>query len=180
MIYGGIDVGKRSCKIALIDKKVVYIGEYDKSVFFKVYAVGIDAPLTLPENGMLRECEKDLLKLGIKLFPSGAPFFKEIALIGMKIAEELRDLGLKVYEVYPFASRFVMNIAPKAKKRTKRGLEEIKIALSNYIEIPELSHDEIDAVISALTVREYVEGRGSSVVGEGEIILPRTFFSFGR
>jgi predicted nuclease with RNAse H fold len=82
-------------------------------------------------------------------------------------------MGLKVYEVYPYASRVLLNIAPKAKKRKREGLQEIILSLSRYIETPELSHDEVDAVISALTVREFVLGRGSSVEGEGEIILPR-------
>ncbi|MEM4524276.1 MAG: DUF429 domain-containing protein, partial [Archaeoglobaceae archaeon] len=128
MICGGVDVGKRICKMAIIDRKLTYIGDYKKELLKDVIAVGIDAPLTLPKKGAFRECERELLKLGIRLFPSGAKFFKEIALIGIRIAEELRSLGLKVYEVYPFASRVLLNIAPKAKKRTEIGLKEIRLA----------------------------------------------------
>jgi predicted nuclease with RNAse H fold len=173
MIFAGIDVGKK-CKMAIIDeKKLIYAGDYEIENISNAFAAGIDAPLTLPQNGMFRECERKLLKLGIRLFPSGAPFFRKTAILGMEIAENLRKMGLKVYEVYPYASRVLLNIAPKAKKRKREGLQEIILSLSRYIETPELSHDEVDAVISALTVREFVLGRGSSVEGEGEIILPR-------
>uniref|UniRef100_A0A7J2TLE2 DUF429 domain-containing protein n=1 Tax=Archaeoglobus fulgidus TaxID=2234 RepID=A0A7J2TLE2_ARCFL len=171
-MFAGVDVGRR-CKMAMIDEmELLYVGDYDKNALLNAFAVGIDAPLTFPEKGMFRECERKLLQLGIRLFPSGAPFFRKTAILGMKIAEDLREMGLKVFEVYPYASRVLLKIAPKANKRKKEGLREIRSALSRYIEVPELSHDEIDAVISALTVREFIHGRGISVKGEGEIILP--------
>lgn len=173
MIYAGIDVGTRVCKMALLGRDLIYVGDYDKEKLKGVFAAGIDAPLSFPSKGKLRECEKKLLKLGIRLFPSGAEFFRETALIGMAIAEELRALGIRVFEVYPYATRFVLEIAPKAKKRTKKGLKEIRLALSKFLAIPELSHDEIDAVISALTVREFFEGRGLVLDGDGEIVIPR-------
>lgn len=177
MIYAGIDVGKKVCKMAIIDKELIYVGDYNREKLQKVFAVGIDAPLSLPSRGAVRECEKKLLSLGIRLFPSGAPFFREIALIGMRIAEELRAMGLKVFEVYPYATRVMMGIAPRAKKRSKDGLEKIRSDLSQFFAISDLSHDEIDAILSALTVKEFLEGRGFAVKGEGEIIVPRKRFN---
>lgn len=173
MLFAGIDVGKRICKMAIIGEELIYIGDYDKSKLKGVLAVGIDAPLSLPPKGTLRECEKKLLKLGIKLFPSGALFFREIAFIGMKIAEELRSLGIQVFEVYPYATRIMKGIAPKAKKRSKEGLKELRLAISEIIKIPALTHDEIDAILSALTVKDFIEGRGFVLNGDGTIILPK-------
>lgn len=170
-MFAGIDVGKKSCRLAVIDEKIIYVGNYEKRKLSGVVAVGIDAPLSLPEKGTLRKSEKELLNLGIHLFPSGARFFMDIAIKGMEIAEELRKNGLKVFEVYPYATRVLMGIAPKAKKRTKDGLREIRSALSKYIEVQELGHDDIDAVISALTVREYMRGKGFLL--HGEIVLPK-------
>jgi len=170
----GIDVGLKSCKLAVIEEELLYIGEYDIEKLVGVIAAGIDAPLSLPKTGMLRECERKLLKLGIKLFPSGAPFFKPIALKGMEIACELRRNGIRVFEVYPYATRVLMGIAPEARKRTKDGLFEITREVGKVLEVPTLTHDELDAVISALTVREYLLGRGFVLGGEdGEIILPK-------
>ncbi|MDK2795617.1 MAG: uncharacterized protein PWQ22_1069 [Archaeoglobaceae archaeon] len=174
MKVAGIDVGLKFCKLAVIGDGLSYIGDYKKDELASVIAVGIDAPLSLPKTGMLRECEKKLLKLGIRLFPSGAPFFRPIVSRGMEIAEELRKEGIKVFEVYPYATRVFMGIAPNAKKKTRRGLSEIRKEIGKFVKIPELTHDEIDAVISALTVREFLLGRGFVLRGEdGEIILPR-------
>lgn len=174
MRVAGIDVGAKFCKLAVIEEGLVYVGDYEREKIRSVKAVGIDAPLSFPKEGMLRECEKKLLRLGIRLFPSGAPFFRAVAIRGMEIAEELRNEGLMVFEVYPYASRVLLQIAPKAKKRTKGGLCEIRGDLQKFLEIPELTHDEIDAVISALTVREFLLGRGFVLSGEdGEIVLPK-------
>ncbi|MCS7121328.1 MAG: DUF429 domain-containing protein [Archaeoglobaceae archaeon] len=173
MKIAGIDVGIKSCKLAILEDKLIYIGDYEKEKIKGVFAVGIDAPLSFPEKGTLRECEKKLLNLGIKIFPSGAKFFKRITLKGIEIAEELRKEGILVFEVYPFASRVLMKIAPNVKKRTKSGIAEIRKELQKFIEIPELTHDEIDAVISALTVKEFLNGRGFVLDGkDGKIILP--------
>ncbi|MCS7130030.1 MAG: DUF429 domain-containing protein [Archaeoglobaceae archaeon] len=173
MKIAGIDVGIRSFKLAIIEDQLIYIGDYEKEKLRGVFAVGIDAPLSFPKEGMLRDCEKKLIKLGIRLFPSGAQFFRDITLRGIEIAQEIRKEGIEVFEVYPYASRVLMKIAPKAKKRTKRGVAEIIEALKKFIELPELTHDEVDAVISALTVREFLQGRGFVLSGkDGEIILP--------
>lgn len=177
MIYAGIDVGKKFCKMAILGKELIYVGDYDKDKLKGVFAVGIDAPLSFPPKGTLRECERKLLNLGIRLFPSGAQFFREIALIGMKIAEELRALGIQVFEVYPYATRVIMGIAPNAKKRSKEGLEELRSAISRFFAVQDLSHDEIDAVLSALTVKEFIEGRGLVLDGDGEIVVPRKRFN---
>ncbi len=173
-MYCGIDVGLKKCHAALITGRLEFVGDYEELDLEGVGVVGIDAPLSFPAKGTLRECERLLLKMGIRLFPSGAPFFRGIALKGMEIAEELRSKGLEVYEVYPYATRVILNIAPKAKKLTKSGLEEIRAELSKWVEIPELSHDEVDAVIAALTVKLYAEGKGVMLKGiDGSIVVPK-------
>jgi len=172
--YCGIDVGLRKSHAALISNKLEFVGDYEELEFEEVKVAGIDAPLSFPAKGNLRECERLLLKMGIRLFPSGAPFFRSIALKGMEIAERLRGYGIKVYEVYPYATRVILNIAPKEKKQTKRGLEAIRAELSRWVEIPELSHDEVDAVVAALTVKLYSEGMGVKLEGiDGSIVVPK-------
>ncbi len=171
-MYCGIDVGLKRSIAAVIDKKLVYLGDYRSIPDVK--AAGIDAPLSLPKSGYLRECERKLLKMGIKLFPSGAPFFKKIALRGIEIAEELRSRSIEVFEVYPYATRVILNIAPKANKRTKSGCREIEKALSRYIEVKDLNHDELDAVIAALTVKLYYDGKAELIDCEdGAILIPK-------
>ncbi len=173
-MYCGIDVGtKRSYAAVIKGRRVLYLGDY-KDVDVEFGFAGIDAPLSFPKKGAFRECERLLLKMGIRLFPSGAPFFRKIALQGMRIAEELKKKGVRVYEVYPYATRVILNLAPKARKHRKDGLAEIIESLNKYVEIDEASHDEVDALIAALTVKMFVEGEGVVLKGhDGEIIVPK-------
>ncbi len=172
MLVCGVDVGVKKSHIALLDrKKLVYCGLYSHPV--SCNAVGIDAPLSLPESGNLRECERELLKKGIRLFPSGAEFFRPVVERGMQIAREFRKEGIRVFEVYPYATRKILGIAPEAKKSRKEGRKKIIDKLSEFVDgVERLSgHDDIDAVISALTVLLYFEGK-ARVVGQNGILIP--------
>ncbi len=173
-MFCGIDVGLRKSIVAVIDEGVVFTGKYEDADLSDVKAAGIDAPLSLPREGTLRECERLLLKMGIRLFPSGAPFFRKIVLRGMEIADELRKKGIEVFEVYPYATRVILNIAPGEKKQRKEGLKKIADSLSRFVKVEGLTHDEVDAVIAALTVKMYYEGRAVILRGEdGEILVPK-------
>ena len=172
MIVCGVDVGVKKSYIALLSgRKLVYCGLYSHPV--SCNAVGIDAPLSLPKSGNLRSCERELLKQGIRLFPSGARFFRPVVEKGMQIAEEFRKEGIRVFEVYPYATRKILGIAPEVKKSKKEGQKKIVGKLSEFVDgVEDLSsHDDIDAVISALTVLLYFEGK-ARIVGEGGILVP--------
>ena len=155
--------------------KIVYVGTLeDCDIDFKF--AGIDAPLSFPKKGYFRECERKLQKMGIRLLPP--KFIEKIARKGMEIAEELRGRGIVVYEVYPFATRVLLNIAPRANKKKVDGLTEILKDLKRFIDVEEVEdHNVIDAIISALTVRLYIEGKGEIVWGEdGSILIPKPQF----
>ncbi len=176
----GVDVGlKRSHYIVSCEREVVEKGEMEvgsdlDSVLPKVDFAGIDAPLTLPKIGNLRECEKKLYKLGIRLFPSGAEFFRPVALKGIEIAQLLRKNSVEVFEVYPFATRKILGIAPNSKKNSRAGLERIKLELRRYIEFDDFeSPDLVDAAIAALTVELHIEGKAEFISGDdGSILIP--------
>ncbi len=168
----GIDVGVKKSHMAILEgNRVIYLGVYDECDLDFDFA-GMDAPLTFPTKGHFRECERRLHAMGIRLLPP--KFIEGIAKRGMEIAKELREKGIEVYEVYPYATRVILNIAPKANKRKKRGRIEIERSLRKYVKFDELkSHDELDAIISALTVKMYVEGNGEILSGhDGSIIIP--------
>ncbi len=170
-MIAGIDVGVRRCHIAIIeDDKVVYTGILeDCNEDFKF--AGIDAPLSFPAEGYFRECERKLHKMGIRLLPP--KFIEKIALRGMEIAKELRSRNVQVYEVYPFATRVILGIAPKANK--KKEIKEIIRDLRRFIDVKDVNdHNIIDAIISALTVKLYIEGHGEIVEGkDGSILIPK-------
>ncbi len=176
MMFAGIDVGTKRSPMAIIEKNSVRVFQ-DYSDFRNlsdIHAVGIDAPLSFPERGYFRECEKELLRRGIRLFPSGAQFFRKTAEKGMKIADELRHMGVRVFEVYPFATRVILEIAPECNKRRKDCLERIKRDLEKYIPCEVRNHDEADALLSALTVKLFYDGLGEVITGrDGSILVPK-------
>ncbi len=177
-MYCGIDVGIKKCVAAVVTDKVLWVGEYEELKLEDLKAAGIDAPLSFPDSGSYRECERKLIAMGIRLFPPKANFFEKISLKGMEIAKELKLKGVRVFEVYPYATRVILDIAPKAKKRKKSEAEKIRKELERFVEIPKsfqkMNHDEIDAIISALTVKLFFEGDGMEVWGrDGSIIIPK-------
>ena len=168
MLFAGIDVGLKKNILAVFDEReLIYLGEHQEDIRFDV--CGIDAPLSLPSKGTLRDCEIELIRMGIRLFPSGAEFFKPIALIGMKLAEKIREFA-EVYEVYPYATRKILGC--NASKKNKAGREEIKKFLSKFFEFDlerSYSADELDAITAALTVYLLKKGKAQEI---GNIVIP--------
>ncbi len=174
-MIAGIDVGK-VCHVAVIDgRKIVYVGTLEDCDIDFEFA-GIDAPLSFPKEGYFRECERKLHKMGIRLLPP--KFVERIARKGMEIADRLRRKGVTVYEVYPFATRVLLNIAPRANKKKLEERTKILKDLKRFVDVRDFEdHNVIDAIISALTVRLYLEGWGEIVDGEdGSILIPKPQF----
>ncbi len=181
----GVDVGvKLSHYVLTSRRRVVEEGKFESEAFLHSFGdvkfAGIDAPLSFPEKGSFRECEKKLHKLGIRLFPSGAAFFRPVVLKGMEIAKRLESSSIGVFEVYPFATRKILGIAPNAKKNKKSGLERIKIELRRYLDFEGLENpDLVDAALAALTVEVHLEGGGEIVSGkDGSILIPKSLGVF--
>jgi len=169
-VIAGIDVGKRVCHMAVIEEdEVTYLGElrFDIPIRF----VGIDAPLTMPRSGFFRECERKLHKIGIVVIPP--VFLREIHKVGVDLMVRFRSMGVEVFEVYPYATRYVLGI--RYSKRRREGRMKILEGLCKYLKFPHTDdHNEIDAIISALTVKLYLDGRGEMVCGEdGCIVIPK-------
>ncbi|MBC7109794.1 MAG: DUF429 domain-containing protein [Archaeoglobi archaeon] len=167
----GIDVGAKISWFVLLKGSEVessgVLEELPKADF-----AGIDSPLSHPAEGAFRECERELLRRGVALFPSGAPFFQKTVKRGIEIAEELRRRGTEVYEVYPYATRRILGIG--VRKRKKREWREIGEELRAYLRFDELENEHIlDAALCALTVLLHLRGEGELISGkDGEILIP--------
>uniref|UniRef100_A0A7C3YMU1 DUF429 domain-containing protein n=1 Tax=Geoglobus ahangari TaxID=113653 RepID=A0A7C3YMU1_9EURY len=171
MKFAGIDVGLKKNILAVFDEhELIYLGKYREDVRFDV--CGIDAPLDLPSKGSLRDCEVELIRMGIRLFPSGAEFFKPIALIGMELARKIRKFA-EVYEVYPYATRKILGC--NASKKRREGREKIKEFLSKFFKFDlrrNYCADELDAMTAALTVFLLKKGKAKEIGKECKIIIP--------
>jgi len=143
--------------------------------------ITIDAPLSLPPgrksieektNIHLRECDKELLKRGIKFFPITLGPMRKLTTRGIRLKKILEDKEFKVIEVYPGGAQDVWNIP-----RKQRGLEKLMNGLKK-MGIQGLKKDmndhELDAVTCALTGKYYLDGK-AEVLGtiDNGIVMPK-------
>ncbi|MBE0616456.1 MAG: DUF429 domain-containing protein, partial [Proteobacteria bacterium] len=93
----------------------------------KPHLVSIDSPLSLPEGrvsvsdddpgreeyGILRRCERTLKKRGVNVYPCLLPSMQNLTARGIRLAKELRAMGIPVIESYPGAAQDIMDIPRK-------------------------------------------------------------------
>jgi predicted nuclease with RNAse H fold len=143
--------------------------------------VAIDAPLSLPAGRKsieqktdvhLRECDKELLKRGIKFFPVTLGPMRKLTSRGMFLREALESKHFKVIEVYPGGAQDILEIPRKQQglRRLRAGLEESGIKGLN----DRMNDHELDAVTCALVGKLFLEGKAITYgTCEQEIVMPR-------
>jgi uncharacterized protein YprB with RNaseH-like and TPR domain/predicted nuclease with RNAse H fold len=144
--------------------------------------VSIDSPLSLPEGygapgvPIYRKCELALKRMGISVFWCLLPSMKMLTRRGIRLAEELRKAGCKVIESYPGAAQDILGIPRKkaSMEELKRGLFRAGIA-GDFV-TANVTHDEIDAITSALVGLFYLadEFIALGTVAEDYLIVPRS------
>ena len=129
-----------------------------------VRLVSIDSPLCLPvgrttywdddpmrqQYGITRYCERELKRRGISSYPCLIPSMQKLTRRGMELATKLRKLGVPVIESYPGAAQDIMGIPKKqaGQQYLAEGLRHFGIQ-GDFLATP-VSHDELDAITSAL------------------------------
>jgi uncharacterized protein len=143
--------------------------------------VAIDAPLCLPPgrksidertSSHLRESDRLLLKLGIKLFPITLGPMRKLTTRGIRIKNVLESQGLAVIEAYPGGAQDVLGIP-----RKQRGLANLLVGLEKLgitgLE-RNMSDHELDSVTCAYVGKLFLEGKA---VEYGEpnqtIVMPK-------
>ncbi len=138
--------------------------------------ISIDSPLSLPNGrccekdscecrqyGITRECERILKRRGINVYPCLIQSMQQLTLRGMRLANILREQGFKVIESYPGAAQDILGLP-----RKRVDLRALEIDLMNMGINPKstrqiISHDEIDALTSALVGYFYLEGQYEAI-----------------
>lgn len=147
--------------------------------------VSIDSPLCLPRGrlhagdddpgrgqfGIMRICERTLKRRGINVYPALLPSMQKLTERGIRLAGRLRQLGFPVIESYPGAAQDIMGIPRKGAgiHWLRQGLVDFGISGAFVHEMP--SHDELDAITSALVGIFLLDGRFEALGGEGETAL---------
>jgi predicted nuclease with RNAse H fold len=175
------------CKLTDIKAETALVYE-DKEIIERTLksnpkVVAIDAPLCLPPGRKtleertpehLRECDRALLKKGIKFFPITLGPMRKLTKRGIHLRGILEAENLKVIEVYPGGAQDVLGIPRKQKglEKLRAGLEELGIEGLTSL----MSDHELDAVTCAFVGRLFLEGKAVSYGGLGkEIVMPRDF-----
>jgi uncharacterized protein len=144
--------------------------------------VTIDAPLALPRgresleqrcNIHLRDCDRTLIKMGIKFFPLTIGPMRLLTARGMRLRTQLEEKGLRVFETYPGGAQDVLGIPRKGKglERLRVGLEAVGITGLR----DDTNGDELDAATCAFVGILYLKGNYLAIgdPAEMQIILPR-------
>jgi predicted nuclease with RNAse H fold len=143
--------------------------------------VAIDAPLSLPAgrqsveqrtNVHLRECDKELLRRGIRFFPITLGPMRKLTNRGIRLRRTLETKHFRVIEVYPGGAQDVLGIPRKQNGlgRLRAGLAKAGVRGLN----DRMSDHELDAVTCALVGKLFLEGKGVTYgTSEQAIIMPK-------
>ena len=150
--------------------------------------VSIDSPLSIPrgrtdffdddpfrnEFGITRECERILKRRGISSYPCLINSMQKLTRRGMLLAAKFRKLGIPVIESYPGAAQDIMAIP-----RKQAGLDYLVEGLREFgikgeFAAEEVSHDELDAITSAIVAHFFWVGMYEGLGNEDEeyLIIP--------
>lgn len=160
----------------------------DIAIENEVDLISIDSPLSIPEGrtsyfdddpvrdeyGITRLCERILAKRGVKSYPCLIQSMQKLTKRGVELAKKCRKLGIPVIESYPGAAQDIMQIPRKQAglKYLTSGLAEFGVS-GDYINT-DVSHDELDAITSAIVglfyQSEMFEALGNEI--EGYMYIP--------
>ncbi len=158
------------------DKEII-----EKTIASHPQVIAIDAPLCLPPgrktieertNEHLRESDRLLLKMGIKLFPITLGPMRKLTVRGIRLREIFQSQNFKVIEAYPGGAQDVLGIPRKQQgiEKLQAGLEKLGIIGLGGVK----SNHELDAATCAYVGKLFLEGKavtyGDPVQG---IVMPK-------
>lgn len=152
------------------------------------------------EFGITRECERLLKQRGISVYPCLIPSMQKLTQRGMALAEKFKACGIEVIEGYPGGTQDVLSIPRKQAglgdlieglkdfgltgdfeyrefhsvgDTRQKSRASVRQGLGSA-ELPKITHDELDAITSALVGLFYLCGKYEALgnTEEGLLILP--------
>lgn len=161
----------------------------ERTILAKPDVVSIDSPLCLPKGrltvfdndpgrekfGIMRQCERELKRRGINVYPSLLPSMQKLTARGIKLANELRAKGIPVIESYPGAAQDIMRIPRKGAGEAWLKIGLSKFGISGPYETETVTHDELDAITSAVVGTFHMAGLAEPLGSESEapLIIPK-------
>jgi histidinol phosphatase-like PHP family hydrolase/predicted nuclease with RNAse H fold/dephospho-CoA kinase len=146
--------------------------------------VSIDSPLGLPgggnsidpDAGIMRVAEYDLASVGIPAYPSLIDSMENLTLRGIRLRRAIEQFprAPRVIESYPGAAQDILCIPRKQKSLDllREGLRRLGL---NGTGLETRSHDEMDAITSAIVGRYFEAGlfEPMGIPSEAQLIVPK-------
>lgn len=159
----------------------------EKTIQAKPALVSIDSPLGLPKGrcctedscecrrfGIMRECERNLKKRGVNVYPCLIKSMQKLTLRGMNLKSKFKRRKLEVIESYPGAAQDILRFPRKRINLRELEIDLMNMGIKPLSENETITHDEIDALTSALVGYFYL-ARMYEAIGntrEGFLIIP--------
>lgn len=141
--------------------------------------IPIDAPLSLPNGRLtihdrsgphLRECDRALLRLGIRFFPVTLGPMRMLTERGLALKKRLATMGYQTVECYPGAAQDLWGIPRQHQDRLGLLTGLRKLGLRGLKKVA--TSDELDAATAALVGRWFLVGHGLMLGGDSGILIP--------
>ncbi|MBX3300861.1 MAG: DUF429 domain-containing protein [Nitrospira sp.] len=160
--------------VTFSDDEIIHFVKETRPTF-----VPIDAPHSLPKGRCtihdrsgehLRECDRALLRRGIRFFPVTLGPMRMLTERGLALKKRLTAMGYQTVECYPGAAQDLWEIPRQHQDRLglltglrKLGLRGLKKTATS---------DELDAATAALVGRWFLLGQGMMLGGKTGILIP--------
>lgn len=150
--------------------------------------ISIDSPLSLPKGrdctkdtctcrrfGIMRKAERILRRRGVYVFPSLIRSMQPLTERGIGMRTTFEKRGFAVIESYPGAAQDILRIIRKKVSREDLGQGLANVGLTGEFVNGNSSHDELDAITSALVGYYYLAGEYEDLGNkeEGYLIVPK-------
>lgn len=152
------------------------------------HLISIDSPLSMPkgrlsvddadpgrdEFGIMRVCERILKRRGVNVYPSLIPSMQKLTKRGISLAATFRSMGYPVIESYPGAAQDIIRIPRKHAGLSLLSKSLADFGLKGLFEKDAVSHDELDAITSAIVGLFFWSGKFEALGNEDEeyLIIP--------
>lgn len=181
----GIDLastGKNPTGLAKLEDHIVKLALIhtddeiaSKTIEFKPSIIAMDAPLGLPKKGTIRKADRELLKMGLRVFPPlGLESMKRLTQRGIELRLLFESRGLKVIETHPKSAQRILSLPVKAKPHKLRQAF-VEYGIRGDVEKAEITLHELDALTCALVAKLFLEEKTISIgdPSEQQIVIPK-------
>lgn len=146
---------------------------FEEIIRIKPTLVAIDAPFSLPERGILRKADREMIRKGYRVFPPSLPAMRKLTVRAVKLNKLIAEKGYKTIEVHPTSTRKALGMPSKDWRKIQTILKSI--GLEGDLKVRALTSHELDAITAALTAYLHMQNQTEALgdAEEGYIIIPK-------